>query len=1248
MHLNPRLTRGLMLALGLLVGAGAAAAAPAPVGATTTTIAPEDVRIEQSRGVDQSVDYAGLTKYGPWDDRNYELTAEDIALLPKHDQYLRRVPAFFKVLKRKEYAAEGTPLIDVYPREIHFEFYYRYGGLMQNGQVQLTSLGQYYYPDQENPRFPPGTRIATMPMAAPIEGEGPLAIGNNETSVEANPVNPQIVIAGSNGGGGQNQNYSTDGGVTWQSGGVLPQTCCDPAMEWSVDGTVAYSATLGTVGGGLRATVFRSTNNGMTWGDRRDVSTGGSDKEFIHVDHSPSSPFNDNVYLTWHQGNTMFFSRSEDRALTWSTPVSFPQHPRGIGSDITTDTQGNIYYFYPTLNRTPVQAILMLKSTDAGVTWQPPVVVSTLSGRFDFAIPSMESRRAFIYAAADVDKNTNRIWVTWTDNTPASAGPNGSPASNVGWIRVASSIDGGVTWQMAATPHADPLPPGPNAVDRYHPWLDVDDNGVVHLGFYDTRHSPNRTGVDFYYVASADNGVTWTEETRVSAATSQNITNGQEWGDYNGLSVNGPLSNVVMTWTDNRIVGAGPQQRSYAGRVTNVLGEPSFILGVNGDTSFGVCAGDSLPNVGITVGSVQGFNSPVTLSLPGLNGAVFTGGTFSPNPVTPAQPPATSTLSGLNVLGAADAGTYAVTVRGTAGALTSNATLNVTVYEDAPAATTLTAPANNASGVSTGVTFTWTANAAADAYEIEIATDPAFSNIVDSEIVEGTSYTGAPLQAAQTYYWRVRAVNPCGDGAWSTVFSFTTGTELCRTPNLAIPDGVAAGANDDFVIAQGGTIDDLQVRVRINHTYVGDIGVSLTKVGGPGPVALIDRPGYTGSGFGCSGDNIDATLSDDATQPVETQCNPSPPAISGDVRPNSPLSAFAGQTLAGTWRLNVSDSAGSDTGTLLEWCLIPIGGEPTGSANLALTLTADPTSVPAGESVDFTAQVSNAGPDAATGVSFELQLPPEMSYDGIASGETDKAAHAARGGDWSCAEVAGTVTCDLAGSLANGASAPALVVQASVAGAAAPGEVTVTGSVESNENDPVPANNTVSVDVDVTANLDIIFQHDFECTDALPECDTGAKPGVYTDREEFMALVAPGYLAPVFSQTGQIATPLNFSNPGFAISMVTDPVGGALWGEPGGIITPGAAADAIRINFTGGPVTAVGMNVWGTDINVVPISANITITLSDGTVETYTTSSQTFRGFITEAPITSIVIDGSSASPPTWTTISQLVVGAAN
>ena len=733
--------------------------------------------IVQSRGVDSAVNYDSLTKFGPWDDRNYELTSSDVDLLPPDDQYLHRVPAFFKILKRKEFAAEGTPLSQFYPREIHFEFYYRFGGLMQNGEIQATPQGSIYYPNAQQPNFPPDFRDATNPLLAPVEGEGPLALGTNETAIEVNPVNPLLVIAGSNGGGGQNQNYSTDGGVTWVNAGSLPATCCDPAMAWSVDGTIAYAATLGQVGGGIRATVFRSTNGGMTWGGRVDVSSGGSDKEYIHVDHSPSSPFNDNVYLTWHQANVMFFARSEDRALTWSTPVSFPLHPEGIGSDITTDSAGNIYYFYPTIDRAGSQAILLLKSSDAGVTWDEPVVVALLSGLFDFAVPSMESRRVFIYVAADVDFNTDRIWVTWTDNTPASGGNTGSAASNVAWIRVASSVDAGATWQLAATPHDAPLPPSTSAIDRYHPWMDVDTSGVVHLAFYDTRNSTNRTGVDFYYVASSDNGNSWVQETRVSAETSVNITNGQEWGDYNGLAVNSGQDNLIMTWTDNRIVGASPSQRSFAGRVSNVLNFPTFVLGASGSSELAACAGNPLPSINMRVASVEDYAEPVTLSTPSLNIIAFGTGGFDVNPVIPAQPAAGSVLT-LDTQASAPTGTYSLTIQGEAGIapneIIKTVSLDVDLFNGLPPEPVPGMPADGALGVSTQPTLSWPAVAGAQTYFVELATDFGFGNVIFSTTISATSVVTPVLEDDTSYFWRVTAGNLCGTSSSSVQFTFKT------------------------------------------------------------------------------------------------------------------------------------------------------------------------------------------------------------------------------------------------------------------------------------------------------------------------------------------------------------------------------------------------------------------------------------------------------------------------------------------
>lgn len=909
----------LLAAMG--VTAGTVSASNKPKTPTPAKAQIDDAVIDQARGADQSVDYASLRKFGPWDDRNYDLTASDLALLPANDRYVYNVPAFFKVLKRKEYAAEGRPLLDeLYPREIDKEFATRFGGLLQNGVLNRFGLGIYSHPDPKNPPKP--LRWATDPLPnVPVEGEGPMA-GDNETGIEYNPVNPNIVIAGSNGPGGQVMNYSSDGGVTWSTAGALPSTCCDPASDWSSDGTVAYTASLGSgFGTGFRTVVYRSTNNGQTWGPAVRVSNASSDKEYIHVDRSPTSPYKDNLYASWHEGNVQMFARSTDRGLTFSTPLAFTADERGIGSDLTTDASGRVYYAWPSTTSGSSE-IWVKTSTDGGATFGTAVQAYDLRGRFDFAIPAMESRRAFIYVSADVDRSggprNGRVYLAFTDEAPNSPGNgSGSASATHGWIQVVYSDDQGATWQVAATPHAVA---DQATVDRFHPWLDVDDSGAVHLGFYDTRNSVNRTGVDFYYVVSADGGATWIEETRVSGATSVNITNGQEWGDYNGLSVS-TANRIAMSWTDNRVVGASPVQASYVGRVTNIMGGPTYTLGATGATSFDICAGQPLPAVTLNATAFSGFTSPVALSFPGLNASVFPTATASPNPVTPAAGSGTPVTVNLVTSASAATGTYPVVIEGSAGGpppITRQVNLSVKVAQGLPAAASLTAPADNATSQGLTPVLTWAAVPGAASYLVEVATDAGFANIVASGTVTTTSFNVTPaLSATTTYFWRVRASNACGNGTYSATFRFTTATLFCFNGNVAIPDNNATGGSADLAVAATGTLTDLDVTVKITHTYPGDLDLILVHQASNTSLTLGSRLGASS----CGTDNVDVTLDDAAANPLA--CAATPPGISGVRRPANPLTAFNGLSLASGWRLQAIDRAGQDTGSITQFCLVP-------------------------------------------------------------------------------------------------------------------------------------------------------------------------------------------------------------------------------------------------------------------------------------------------------------------------------------
>lgn len=345
--------------------------------------------------------------------------------------------------------------------------------------------------------------------------------------------------------------------------------------------------------------------------------------------------------------------------------------------------------------------------------------------------------------------------------------------------------------------------------------------------------------------------------------------------------------------------------------------DPNFTLAVN-DSPQRVCAGETA-TFGIAVGAQLGFSADVTLALAGAPPAATSA--FSPNPVEPGN---TASLQIVTDAGTA-AGNYPLTISGTAaGSDGRDVAASLFVDTQAPAAPTLTAPAHRAALSGTGGTFTWTAVADAMTYRIEVSRDAMFTDIVHTQDVASPTATVGNLDAASRYYWRVTALNSCGDGVASAVFSFATSANVtlaCNTTPLPIPDNNATGATNSVTVSETGQVSGLQLQITATHTYIGDLAFTLTHEATS--VVAIDRPGVPGSANGCNRGNIDVLLDDAAATAAEAQCSTTPPALGGTQRPNNPLDAgFAGHALAGMWSLRATDAAAQDTGTVQSWCLI--------------------------------------------------------------------------------------------------------------------------------------------------------------------------------------------------------------------------------------------------------------------------------------------------------------------------------------
>ncbi len=213
------------------------------------------------------------------------------------------------------------------------------------------------------------------------------------------------------------------------------------------------------------------------------------------------------------------------------------------------------------------------------------------------------------------------------------------------------------------------------------------------------------------------------------------------------------------------------------------------------------CPGDT--DAIFTITPSFDFSADVNLSVSGLPAG--TNFSFSTNPVSPGQT-TTLTISGINTLTIDD---YILNLNATDNQGSAFEILVLSIV-DTPVAPNLAAPADNSTGNTLNQTFVWNNVQYATSYFVELALDPAFTNIVD-QVTSTNNFQNFPsLTGSTTYYWRVTAINNCGQMA-SSVFNFTTiqnlsvslspgSIALCNTEsaqfNLSIgSDFSASGAN---------------------------------------------------------------------------------------------------------------------------------------------------------------------------------------------------------------------------------------------------------------------------------------------------------------------------------------------------------------------------------------------------------------------------------------------------------------------
>ena len=400
------------------------------------------------------------------------------------------------------------------------------------------------------------------------------AATQNETAIAVDPNNPNRVVAAANdyvprtwacsisgtpcsalGDAYSGTYYSNDGGLTWCCTSTDPQHLGtlipgvtrlaggqydaggDPALAFDSQGRVFYAG-LGFNRASAPNTVAvnRGTFNGggqLSWSQPAFINQTTSpstlnDKEWIAADWHGSSPFKDNVYVTWtryifnpskgtYVQSPIFFSRSTNHGATFSAPVNIGANVLySQGSRPVVGYDGTIYVFWDGSTRlASLDSIWMVKSTDGGGTWSKPVAVAPVVDIYPLA-NTVFRVNSFPAAAAAPGGDVYATWTSEVLNNATSYSASLTCAyfiSGVASVRAnchtatvwSKSTNGGAGWTTpqlilpavdASTqtavgyPVTNPdgstlsAPSAPNRVDSIWPGVAISPSGRVYMSTY--------------------------------------------------------------------------------------------------------------------------------------------------------------------------------------------------------------------------------------------------------------------------------------------------------------------------------------------------------------------------------------------------------------------------------------------------------------------------------------------------------------------------------------------------------------------------------------------------------------------------------------------------------------------------------------------------------------------------------------------------------------------------------------------
>ena len=144
-----------------------------------------------------------------------------------------------------------------------------------------------------------------------------------------------------------------------------------------------------------------------------------------------------------------------------------------------------------------------------------------------------------------------------------------------------------------------------------------------------------------------------------------------------------------------------------------------------------------------------------------------------------------------------------------------------------PAAPTLSQPADDADDQPSRPMLSWEPLASAEQYQVQVATDVDFTQLVlEDSTLTTASYTTELLSYSTTYFWRVRARNRAGASPWSATRRFTVAVGISiERFDMEIPQTYTLYQNYPNPFNNGTTLSfDLPEGVSVSLTVYDALG----------------------------------------------------------------------------------------------------------------------------------------------------------------------------------------------------------------------------------------------------------------------------------------------------------------------------------------------------------------------------------------------------------------------------------------